>query len=430
MCLRRKRKVTLLFGAGASIPFFADGGDYLTTSYLTKQIRSIENWHSVIDKLNSTQPDTQCPSAENVLHLIDRIFAINADYNFEQCAEIIDKIASINSDETDKTLLNVLLRTLGYNVHNEFCWNIVPFLFREIIAQSIMDLHDAHKVTDYDKLCRLQYDFLCDITGEYSQVSIASLNYDEVLLDSIYNEEYGHSLGITPCLRDHKRGGTNLLYLDTQRFLKEDKVIYFPHGHLRLIYTDISEVGYLHDVHNADNQRWNGEGVTCLQSDGVFATNYNTFITTGQTKDDALNLFPYSVYYQRLAIDCANSDAIVIIGYSFSDQHINRLLGAFLQDPMHKLYVVDFYEKEVTMVDEYQEENNLICKINRVVRCQWNIKVDSKSHKEPMEDDIESINSNGYGFIFDNVVLYKKGYEEFLKEYSWIFSHQYPRNSK
>ena len=43
---------TILFGAGASIPFF---DEFLTTTYITKQILDIANWEKVLKKTHKSK---------------------------------------------------------------------------------------------------------------------------------------------------------------------------------------------------------------------------------------------------------------------------------------------------------------------------------------------------------------------------------------
>lgn len=84
-------------------------------------------------------------------------------------------------------------------------------------------------------------------------------------------------------------------------------------------------------------------GSTLLVLPGRFSYNWNTFLSTGQTKDEGLNHLPYAVYYQRLSIDLAKSDTVYVVGYSFGDDHINRLLRSFIKLNLNnKVYIVDF----------------------------------------------------------------------------------------
>ena len=110
-----------------------------------------------------------------------------------------------------------------------------------------------------------------------------------------------------------------------------------------------------------------------------------------------------------------------LIGYSFGDLHFNRLLKAFLLiDRSNVVYIIDKYDAAITMTDEYQDDNNLITKIQQVFSPEWKIIFDRDSNQKIAfnEEEVKKVNNMGYGKIFDQIVFYKKGYEEFLSEYN------------
>lgn len=134
---------------------------------------------------------------------------------------------------------------------------------------------------------------------------------------------------------------------------------------------------------------------------------------------------PYSIYYQRLASDFLNSSKIFIIGYSFGDIHFNRLLRSFLYtNNKNKVYVVDKYDSMVTMIDEYKDHSNIITKIHDTFKPDWYIIFNNElSQKSPHNQrEVNKINQEGYGEIFDRIIFYKKGYDQFLNEFHKVLS--------
>lgn len=121
-----------------------------------------------------------------------------------------------------------------------------------------------------------------------------------------------------------------------------------------------------------------------------------------------------------MAIDLFKSDKLFIIGYSFGDEHINRFLKSYLKSGQNKkVIIVDYYDKPVTMVDEYQDTENIILKINNVFGPEWRVYVNTAGQKVAWnEKEIVNLNNSGFGQIFDQVYFYKKGYTQFLKD--WI----------
>jgi phosphomevalonate kinase len=90
----------------------------------------------------------------------------------------------------------------------------------------------------------------------------------------------------------------------------------------------------------------------------------------------------------------------------------------------NKVYVIDMYDSMVTMVDEYKEDSNIITKIHNTFKPDWNIIFDNdSSQKLPYnQQEVNKINQEGYGEIFERIILYKKGYDQFLNEFHKVLS--------
>nr|MBP7472634.1 SIR2 family protein [Prevotella sp.] len=392
---------TFLFAAGASIPFFDPA---LYTNYLTETVKDINSWKLVIEKYKNTLEGAVIPDAQKIFNIITCICKNyrNTDANFEQIAEIIDKLASYGYSMGEKDLDIFVKTLLTISGKDNITPNVelahVPFLFREIIAGAILDLQENHKSKSYDDLIKKQKELLEYINIHDTEINLISLNYDDCLIESC------EGLGFENCFNKRK--------LDIGKFVKCKKVIYFPHGQLRFQYTNDtndnnidSNVILWDDSSTADKKRWYGlDDIavknTCQLTKGGFAYNYNTFITTGQTKNDCFNILPYSVYYERMATDFASSDTIYIIGYSFGDQHINRLLNTFLErNENNKIFIID-YSKEKYSAQTILETFNTF-NPDGVYLYNQNEVNESKEEKH-------------------NVIYYNKGYEEFLNEFDKV----------
>lgn len=413
---------TFIFGAGASIPFF---DPVLSTSYLTSKILDDKEWKEVIDKYKSIKGrETIIADISLVLDLIETIKKLRPDANFEEIAEVMDKLASYGFDKIpNHNMFNTIIWVMNTGFRpsngNPFGYELamIPFLLREIIAKSIIDLQNNHRSKEYDELLSLQKDLISYVCQKDNKISVVSLNYDECVLKSL--EGLGFEKGFKT---NNER---YLMQLDIVSFMKAQKVVYFPHGNLRFQFTDNDNITYWSNANVAERERWIGLGesgigstLTCLR--GKFCYNYNTFISTGQTKEDGLNHLPYSIYYQRFGCDIFKSNSIYIIGYSFGDDHINRMLRSYIElSPENKIYIIDYYPKEVTGTEEYKDEKNFITKLYSVFGPEWGVMYNRDTQQtEPINPDaIQNINSFGYGEIFKQIILYKKGYYEFLKEF-------------
>lgn len=412
-----------MFGAGASRDFFKPA---LTTQYLTEAVKDHHNWARVINHYQAIK-DSSIVVADptGVISLINLILNTNPDFNFEQIAEVLDKLCSYWFDPCPMNTMLGSLESIFKKIYStdvtwERCsgWDNIPFLFRQIIAEAILNLQDNYQSPDYNTLLLNQKTFIESLSKSGDDISLISLNYDETLANSI------EGLGFDTCFGASQLPG-QFNEIDINRFFNCRKIVYYPHGHVRFRFTDQLNVEYYRDGNFANQQRWVGldsamPGANMPVTKGKFAYNFNSFITTGQTKNDILNYLPYSVYYQRMAIDLFKSDKLFVIGYSFGDEHINRFLKSYLKSGQNKkVIIVDYYDKPITMIDEYQDSENIILKINNVFGPEWQVYVNTDGQKVAWnEQEIVNLNNSGFGQIFDKVYFYKKGYTQFLKD--WI----------
>lgn len=419
---------TLIFGAGASRDFF---NPILDTAYLTDKVCDQQEWDRIIRKYHSYNGKNKLMvNSGAVMSLIKQIKYWMPNANFEQIAEIVDKVCSYGFDNIPRNnMLNLLvwIMNTGFQPKNVnpfgMEWGDIPFLLREIIAEAILDMENHHKSEDYDTLSGLQREFIGAVCEHDSDVSVMSLNYDDCIYESLVG--LGFEKGFRPTNSNY------LCQLDIERFMHASKVAYFPHGHLKFQFTDNDNVTFWHDSNQANKERWESIDGLCVGStltvqQGRFAYNWNTFISTGQTKDDALNHMPYAVFYQRLAVDIAKSDTIYVIGYSFGDEHVNRLLRSFIKfNPYNTIYIVDYYPEPVTLVDEHHDPDNYICKVYSNLSAEWQLFYSDSSGMMPIDQtEIDKINNQGWGKLFPQVIFYKKGYREFLNEFIDVLNQQ------
>jgi hypothetical protein len=352
------RKI-LIFGAGASMPFFCP---QLSTNYLTEQISNSCNWEKIVEKYNQEKEDYDkkngSPDSNGLLldhtefvTLIGNIRKQHSGYNFEQIAEVIDELSyyglnkmDLSAVERDKcNQLSIL-----YSVAPEFKWKVIPWLFRLIIAKSILELH---KSKEYDKLILLQKKFIDSFIGG-DEGTIFSLNYDDLLLDTIAGLNF--ELGFEKDTSDsHHRE-----FLNEAKLANAQRAICFPHNQLRLVFIGKGNgiAHYLSDSKKAYDTIW--ENIFATDDNQTLPVsmgfNFNTSsVTTGQQKTDIFNIMPYSAYKRKMELDIAQSDKLVVVGYSFNDEHINEILKTCPS-------------KEITIID-YQSD----CQLKR--KFKWNI---------------------------------------------------------
>ncbi len=181
---------TFIFGAGASIPFFNPA---LNTDYLTHRVCDKTEWDNVIKKYIKSGTDRKMfLTSDTVYDIIKRIVRLTPDVNFEKVVEIIDKISSFGMDWLcNKTMLSNFISVMDDESANRLKgkyrgeWTIIPFLAREIIAESIINKQENEKSSDYAKLSGLQHNLFASVCKQDAQVNVMSLNYDDCIYDSL-----------------------------------------------------------------------------------------------------------------------------------------------------------------------------------------------------------------------------------------------------
>ena len=417
---------TVIFGAGASVPFFSPT---LNTKYLTDQVHNRSNWERVIAELRARRSsDYDMITVDDVMLILYFLAEQHPEYTFEQVCEMLDKFCSYNCDTRQTTYFSSLIHLFAalkecMPVHPYHAWTDVPFLYRQIIAETILDLEENHRAAEYKTLIQRQTDFLQYLvdTDKDGSVNLASFNYDECLISS------AEVLGFETGFEKPTEGGDGTS-LNVKSFFSKKKVIYFPHGHIRYLMRGDEEMHYYTDAKAANAIRY--DGVYPSDKDSIitilpapFSLNFNTFITSGQAKEDSLNTSPYAYFYQRMAIDILGSDRLIIIGNSLGDEHINRLLFSFGQvKETNKIYVVDHHPDPIDLT-QMPDETDIVFRLHKVFHTTWHVGYnlsDNTSYLLPeQEKNMQRINNpqTGYGELYPQVDIYVKGYEEFLKDY-------------
>lgn len=357
--------------------------------------------------------------ASDVIALLKRIEETHPNNTFETYAEIVDKVASLGYDNVpEHNMLNTLLVVLfgWYSVKVGPEWRDVPFLYREIIIQSILELEREQKIADYDIYISYLHDFIEWVAATDKKTSLVSLNYDNVLFESI------KGLGFNHCF-DYVPQAGNMDFFDYELFHRSEKVVYFPHGHSRFKRTNYDTIQYFENPRKAEESRWAGlrdntpYSSLTLNNNNAFAYDFNSFITTGQTKDSSLNMAPYDAYYQRLSRDILDSEFVYVVGYSFGDEHINRLLHSYLYtNPLGRILIVDKTDGIINLANDIIKNKGIVRKLYDTFKpVVFFPKIADISSYE--SQGIWEINNYGYGQLVSRISFYRKGVLEFLKEY-------------
>lgn len=398
----------LLFGAGASIPFYPS----LNTDFITKQIENTENWIKIIEKYNNYSSNPF--NLKEIICLVNAICDKKQGLNFEDICGYIDAIANtlLHPSLYDKEncfgdIIHTLHNCEILELKKTPIRNIeyLPYLLRCIIIDAVIN---SVPNSNYNNLIKQQIEFINFVVKKNEKSSIISLNYDDVLNNTIgskYNNGFHNQLAKTSPF-------------SVEEFFRSKHTISYLHGNIRF-YNSILDIHFSKDTIPNSIDRIKGvlgkkQKLCCFP----FVPNnfsYNTFITTGKEKNISLDFLPYNYYYSKFASDITKSQTIITIGYSFRDQHVNRILSPFLKiNKKNRIIIIDYYDKEIDCEND-EIYHNIIIEIYKTF-------FPEEFPTNNDEKNIRQINTNGYGFLFPQVLFYKKGYEEFLNEYKQVIN--------
>lgn len=130
-------------------------------------------------------------------------------------------------------------------------------------------------------------------------------------------------------------------------------------------------------------------------------------IITGLQKPFRVLDQPFYNFYQKFAFDCSNADAIVTIGYSYGDEHVNKAIGM-----IRTKHLIDIVK------DSAKHKNMIIVNSLTDIR-RGSINADIFNIKN---NNIARPTNNSYVVekdVHHNLKIYFQGFEEFLNEQEW-----------
>jgi hypothetical protein len=411
-------KTTVLFGAGASREFYKPD---LTTDFLTATTIAVKRWERVLQRHADLRIDANAIEPSSVISTLEEIQRLRPNATFEDIIFLLDRVSSFEHDGSPtrpgRFLLHDVLRF--YKAVQRFSrsprsiWFDVPFLARQLLAEAILAIERA---ADYDARCRQQRDFLAHLMHR-GPANITSLNYDESLAQSTAH------LDIETGFRDER--------FDVRAFFSSRNAIAYPHGHIRFVPTN-DGILLAHDGHAAHERRWEGlkpssRIKTKTGDETPLDKTFDTFLVTGRLKDLALNENPYAAYYQRFATDLCATDLLIIVGYSFGDEHFNRFIINYAdQDPdRRQLLIIEYDSKPFDMKMAWQPGEKLFdilrkTKAGKKQSLPFTLppgSVDFKHASYTYAREVDEINARGYGILYPGITYDRRGYQHFLEDY-------------
>ena len=414
------RKITFLFGAGASVPFLRGlSTPLITAAYLHDNQRWRDVW-SLFNKWRKRR-DRASPAhvldhlnIKEILRLRDDIGSLLAGNrqagNFEAHIHLLDKAtAHLQAHRPGEDFgLDSLLCTLSdpkcrwqrtFKRSNRDGWRYGPFLAREIVCSVVLE-HWIASEPERASAIKLHQDFFDGVLGMFEHVHLYSLNYDPLLYEAVKEMQFSSGFRVAGAF-------------DEQRFsVVDSRTLAFVHGHVgfapdttgnTLFHLDWMDAQRLRIKAAVDGHvgNWTSKGLDA-----------NTMIVTGFDKIHGFARDPYSSYLHSFALDVLDCDCLVLVGVSLGDDHLNAFLRNSLRKGREKAMVV----VDLVQPDEVEELLSSVAPTEKMATILSVLRdtfgPDLEKHWQQLAGDLGTM---GYGRLSHNTMLFSRGTEEFYK---------------
>jgi hypothetical protein len=460
------KRITFILGAGASIPFLHNGGDCLSTEYLTEQIANRDIWTEIYDEFKRSIPADRYPeenfnvSIDDILQVIEKLKSINefkipqsiqeasdsslsstlpdlygiGKITFEHILYLLDKVCNSLHDRK-YSVDNILFDMWGNNDEQKdrLCskkgWNYVPFLCREVLIRAIIDIWEA---CPQEQAIEKNRQFFTGMLEKFKFVSIYSLNYDPLLYESLRQIKVKDNIHEVD--RIFETGFSEGELFNPKEFYLNNNVAAFFHGHVGFVPGIGKDFMYFEETYRSSQEK-RLKKVACgkagYKKKGPKGTLYNIHIISGLEKQESLYENLYAFYSERFREDVEKSEYIVFIGSSLGDPHITRVVAAAwrmamgnaeLPENMFRLRELEVGEKKLIIVTtgfDKLSANNWDCR-DYLFRTNIGRKIFSLVKDSILISDKNEVNrilaNEGCANINRNLCLYLKGTEQFFSD--------------
>ena len=356
----KKKRIVILLGAGATVPWGGKTSDKLTKTVLdpeenetnilsnTEKIplgkflqRKIEEFYKLNEESHSNEADDakEVINFEHVLEIIEYLFSYYRNKNFsnhiwarpsfpsvfkvenEIDNEIPEEEIEIWDIENDK---NQKKSVTLYKLYQEILWRL---------CEQIRDYSESFGKTDYEKKDHKFCEFI-NTLSERNILRVYSLNYDNLILqqkgiqDSFFNGFESENKYRYNYSRIIQNADENCFYnLHGSFYFKDDHINHYA----------ASEIVFEPNTPTVIRPEHNVEllGTPIIRSQ----------IITGSQKLLKTLVQPISAFNYIFRNDCYNANEIMVIGYSFTDVHINNILASALDSNTNNKFNI------ITLID-------------------------------------------------------------------------------
>lgn len=373
----RRKKVVYLLGAGATMPWGGPLASCMKTHlvdcnhYKTRHKKPQTIFKYLFDRLKEINP-IEAINFETILALLESLY----HYSFEKRNQlyyskghfnpiiysakkwlnqikdykILDEFTNEDGDQIVifKKHINTLNseQQLPKGSEDAFYFRDLLAYALDMIADKVLEYDNQAKISKYSRINEEMIQFL-KIEKENQISRIYTLNYDR-LIPNILRE---NGIPIFDGFSDSSdRIYTACYPADEKKILTDNNSLcyYNLHGSIYWkLHTEIVELKKFFLLYpNAEQSNYgNYRHETSNPGESLFVSN----IITGNNKLQRTNFPPLNAFNFAFQKDCIEADEIYVVGYSFDDKHINRIL--------RNAYIARGKEQKRTIITKIKDDD-------------------------------------------------------------------------
>lgn len=391
----KAKNLLILTGAGFSSPYMKYGKYFLNTAFLTQLITNddlIEEFYVKMYSSNAPRFLLKVKEFNKKLLSAYQLKHLDLNVNFEHLLYQIELF--INHKDSFTT-------NLIFETQSEF--SLFEFDYEDYISlcEFLLDVISLFKPEQIDLVNLAQY--FHSLYTNYT-VKYYSLNYDSLIVD-ILNYIHANIKEIS-LMCDFNTGSVNSNWgtIDFKSTFNMPYVngidrkhsMFFLHGSVYYMPTVYGTVGINHfeerklipPLNRFVRKSVIKEHQTMIDTGGF---NFNRSLITGFNKSIKITSEPYKTIFKKFNFDFAEADELLIIGYSFSDTHVNSILSG-QRNLLKKITIVDYLPDDFSK-EKYCDKLNLYTKaiqpFNDLTEVElWNVvfPLINKAMNQPLDD--------------------------------------------
>lgn len=301
------KKIVYLLGAGAMLDF--DGPKTGTLSNECASIVKDCGFSGIIESLDKTYGEG-CYNFETIIACIEYLM----DWAIAK--------QTIGATVQNTNVIRAIFETQIKNIQTE----TIASLYKELINHLINKIMKYDFIKDEDPNQLLLNRYFSNVKKEH-KVKIYSLNYDR-LIPQLFDKIYDGTINSDQLYKTFS--------YDIRKFTKHKFTYFNLHGSIYLKQVP----NRLYDVCQSILPEYIDN---CLSQDGGSPNDLKIFspIIAGYSKSQRILSEPFHLGYSSFCADCSDCEKLVIVGYSFSDPHINTILKKYVFERQAEIDIVD-----------------------------------------------------------------------------------------